>query len=166
MSNLRELSWAERFAVIDAEGPTDEQILAALDIDVDELATARELREAGQFSDAGDLDLEAFQGVFDDVATADVESTDVTESDEPTTTVTPVTATKPAPKKRGRKGDKIIKAFKAITSTPVNAEDFAAEHNISLNVLRQAKRFDNTDLPGRVRVKRVDGVQCVYRDDA
>jgi hypothetical protein len=172
MSNLRELSWAERFAIIDAQNPTDEQILAALDIDADELATARELREAGQFADAGDLNLADYEGAFEGLATADVEDISVTETDDSSTedtstaTTTPVTATKPVkqPKKRGRKGTKIAQAFAAIPSTPTDAAAFAAQHNISLNVLRQAKRFDSEDAVGRVRHRTIDGVVCVYRE--
>lgn len=172
MSNLTELGWAERFAVIDALEPTDEQIQTAFDIDADELATARELREAGQFAEIDieemNIDLDALSAAFAELATAvveDVTATAETTEDEPA--VAPTTATAPVrtPKKRGRKGDKIVKAFTAIPSTPVDAIAFANEHNVSLNVLRQAKRFDKTGIEGRVRVKKIDGTLCVYREE-
>lgn len=163
MSELRELSWAERFAVIDALNPTDEQIIAALDIDATELATARDLRDAGNFADV-DIDAEAYADAFD-VAIATVEDTSVTEQVVPTT---PVTATKPTvePKKRGRKGTKIAEAFDLIDTTPVAADAFAAQHNVSLNVLRQAKRFDPYADRGRVRVKKIDGTLSIFREAA
>lgn len=82
----------------------------------------------------------------------------------------PMTATKPSririPKKRGRKGDKIINAFRNIPSTPTDAESFADIHGISIGVLRQIKRFDKTGLPGTVKVrKNTSGILMIWRDD-
>ena len=165
MSELRELSWADRFAVIDALDPTEEQVLAALDITPEELAAANELREAGHIPAADvDLDVEAYAGAFD-ISIAEVEDTDVTEEDAAPTA--PVTATKPTPepKKRGRKGTKIALAFGLITTTPVDANAFAVNNNVSLNVLRQGNRFDPTPEAGKVRVKKIDGTLMIYRDD-
>lgn len=172
MSNLTELGWAERFAVIDALEPTDEQIQTAFDIDADELATARELRDAGQFAeidiDTLNIDLDALTAAFD-VATATVEdvTTAATEEEEEPT-VAPTTATAPVrtPKKRGRKGNKVALAFAAVPTTPVDVQAFAIEHNVSIHCLRQGARFDKTGLPGKVRVKKIDGVLSVYRDEA
>ena len=167
MSDLREMSWAEKFALIDALEPTDAQILTVFAIDADELAAARDLREAGHVTADEDIDTEAYASVFDDAAVADVEPTDVTEED--TTPTTPVTATQPpapAPKKRGRKGTKIAEAFALIDITAVDANAFAANHNVSLNVLRQAKRFDPYADRGRVRVKKIDGTLSIFREEA
>ena len=166
MSDLREMSWADKFAVIDALEPTDAQILAVFEIDADELATARELREAGHVTATDDIDTEAYATVFTDVAIAEVELTDVTEEDTPAAPVTATATPAPAPKKRGRKGDKIATAFGLITTDPVDANAFAAANNVSLNVLRQAKRFDPYSDRGRVRVKKIDEVLSIYRDDA
>ena len=66
----------------------------------------------------------------------------------------PQTATKPTsiPKKRGRKGDQVVKAFAAIPATPVDVNKFAADQGVSLHVLRQSKRFDPNPSLGKVRV--------------
>lgn len=45
------------------------------------------------------------------------------------------------PQKRGRKGDKIVKAFSAVPTTQTPIDQFIAEHGVSLAVLRQSKRF-------------------------
>ncbi len=68
----------------------------------------------------------------------------------------PQTATK-APrvlKKRGRKGNKIAKAFDEIPSVAVNFEDYAQEHGVSPNVLRQIKRHDKYADRGQVFVRK------------
>lgn len=57
-------------------------------------------------------------------------------------------------KPRGRTGIKIIKAFSLIPSTPVNAEKFAKDNEISVSVLRQYSRFDRTNLKGKVFVRK------------
>ena len=66
----------------------------------------------------------------------------------------PQTATKPIPavKKRGRKGDAVVKAFTAIPTTPTDVNKFAADQGVSLHVLRQSKRFDTNPGLGKVRV--------------
>lgn len=68
----------------------------------------------------------------------------------------PETATKvlKEPKKRGRKGNKIAKAFKEIPTNPVNFEEYAAEHQVSPNVLRQIKRHDRYSDTGKVFVRK------------
>lgn len=61
-------------------------------------------------------------------------------------------------KRRGRKTTRIFDAFKAITSQKLPAEEFARQHQVSLNVLRQAKRFDaeeDVQERGPVRVRKV-----------
>jgi len=68
----------------------------------------------------------------------------------------PQTATK-APrvlKKRGRKGDKIVKAFDEIPATAVNFEEYAQNHGVSPNVLRQIKRHDRFSESGQVFVRK------------
>ena len=73
MSDLKTLSWGERFAVINALNPTDEQIQIALSIDADELATARELLDSGQFTAAKDIDTAPYAEVFDAIAITETE---------------------------------------------------------------------------------------------
>ncbi len=66
------------------------------------------------------------------------------------------TATKACkvPKKRGRKGDKIVKAFAEIPVNPVNFVDYAEAHQVSPNVLRQIKRHDKFSDTGKVFVRK------------
>jgi hypothetical protein len=68
----------------------------------------------------------------------------------------PQTATKPVrvPKKRGRKGDKIARAFREVPTTPVDFEQYAADHGVSPNVLRQIKRHDRFPEKGKVYVRK------------
>ena len=65
----------------------------------------------------------------------------------------PQTATR-VPKKRGRKGDKIVRAFENIPTTPVDFEEYAAKYNVSMNVLRQIKRHDKFTDRGKVYVRK------------
>lgn len=61
--------------------------------------------------------------------------------------------------RRGRKSNKIINALLSAPTTPVPVEAFMAEHDVSLPVLRQAKRFAEAADPetaakiGTVRVR-------------
>jgi len=171
MAKLNELSWGERFAVIAKLNPTDEQIQAALGIDADELAMARELLSKGTFAIDQTINPDLYADAFGTVAVAKTEEVEVTTKKVTTAkrvrnVAPPATATKPVKvaKKRGRKGTKIALAFAAIDTTPVAAEVFASQHGVSLNVLRQAKRFDQTGIAGRVHVKKVNNVLSVYRE--
>jgi len=69
---------------------------------------------------------------------------------------TPQTATKPTKvlKKRGRKGDKIAKAFLEVPTAPVDFEQYAETHGVSTNVLRQIKRHDRYPEKGKVFVRK------------
>jgi hypothetical protein len=55
----------------------------------------------------------------------------------------PETATKKVkePQKRGRKGNRIVTALAAVPTTQMSAEEFSKQHNVSITVLRQSKRF-------------------------
>ena len=159
MKNTKNLSWGSRLALIDLYGPTDEQASATFDIPVEEIETARELRASGGAPNMPvDIDVKGFGNPFSEVKGA---TTVVMPGREPAETST---AVEPTPKKRGRKGTKINEAFAAIGVDPIDAEEFATTRNVSLNVLRQAKRFDRTGL-GRVRVKKIDGTLMVYREE-
>lgn len=69
-------------------------------------------------------------------------------------------------KRPGRRGNKIATAFGAVTSTPVDAEEFAKQHGVSISVLRQNKRFDTTPESGTVRVvkDKEKGKLMIWRD--
>jgi len=158
--NVNALNWSDRFALIDKYKPADETICSALDVTQDELDTARDLRSAGNFKAASEIKIDDYASLMSKAPTK-------TKAKVPTATThtkaktkkekadTPTTATKPVrePKKRGRKGSKIANAFMAIPSEPVSAEEFIAEHSVSLAVLRQSRRFDKSGLDGQVRVK-------------
>lgn len=77
----------------------------------------------------------------------------------------PVTSTKVV-KQRGRKGDKVKNAFRAIPTEPVSIDTFTQEHNVSVHCLKQSKRFDTTGLPGKVHVKKdkTSGVTMIWRE--
>jgi hypothetical protein len=158
------MTWNQRFAIIDAHKPSDEQICNAFGIPQNELDTARQLRAAGQFIPSPDVDTDAYATMFT--------SSGATSTKRPAPSDKPLTATKKVkqPKKRGRKGDKIKNAFSAIPSTPTPAESFAKNYEVSLTVLRQSKRFDTVDDGGKVHVKKIaqdDGtkVLSIWRDD-
>jgi hypothetical protein len=167
------MTWNQRFAIIDAHKPSDEQICKAFGVQQNELDTARQLRATGQFVAASDVDVDAYASMFSAPAAAatTTKRTSSTSTTKPTTDAKPLTATKKTkePKKRGRKGDKIKNAFAAIPNTPVPADDFASKHGVSLTVLRQSKRFDAADDGGKVHVKKIpqeDGskVLSIWRD--
>ena len=68
-------------------------------------------------------------------------------------------------KRAGRPGNNIINSFWNVPSTPVGAIEFAEKSNVSLSVLRQSKRFDKTNLLGKVHVrKNKDGILMIWRD--
>ncbi|MEM4258055.1 MAG: hypothetical protein QXL17_02745 [Candidatus Thermoplasmatota archaeon] len=141
--SVESLTWNQRLAIIDKFNPTDEQVCAAFGVSSAELKTAQEMRQAGTLTPSKDIDLAKYSNIFEKNGTNVSHHT------------RPETANKrtQVAKKRGRKGDKIQQAFTAIPSSPVHAEQFVKQHNISMAVLRQSKRFDKTGL-GVVRVKK------------
>lgn len=68
----------------------------------------------------------------------------------------PETASKPVRilKKRGRKGNNILTAFDQVPATPVDFAEYAAQHKVSTNVLRQIKRHDKFPERGKVFVRK------------
>lgn len=143
----KSLSWNDRLALINHYKPTDEQACTAFEVSKDELNTARQLASVGTFNPSkSDIDIKAYSNLF-------ATSPNVVSVKRPTddqSTVTKITKEKPEtasrimkePKKRGRKTDKIAKAFSAIPEKAVSLESFAKNHNVSVAVLRQSKRFD------------------------
>ena len=147
------MTWNQRFALIDHYQPSDKQICSAFGVQQNELDTARQLRSTGQFIPASDVDVVSYASLFE-LPTSKEGSTSIKRT---SPTSAPITATKrmPEPKKRGRKGDKIKNAFAAIPTTATPAEDFAQKRGVSLTVLRQSKRFDPQHDAGKVHVKKV-----------
>lgn len=180
-NRINELGWGERLALVDHFDASDDAACAAFNCTADELATARELAGEGHFGIGEEFDPDMFDNVFASVqvqvqvpdnatsvkrptrkrARANTESANTPEAN------TTDANTEAAPKKRGRKGSKIANAFAAVPSEPTDAEAFAAEHNVSLNVLRQGKRFDSEELiaeRGRVRIRKIDGNMMIFRE--
>lgn len=147
------LSWGDRFALIDFYKPSDDQVCAAFGVTRDELDTARTLRAAGTFVATKNMDVQKYTSVFSvpTQLTNQPKGIVMTPSKTPTATshapadvsTKPETASKPikVPKKRGRKGDKILKALTSVPKTQMPVDQFIQQHDVSLAVLRQAKRF-------------------------
>lgn len=162
MSDLKSanMGWGERFAIMEKFGLDDTTATSAFGVSMDELSTARELLAAGAISPAVHVDFSAYESSLRGVSRPELSTTT-----EPVTR--PVTATKPSktPKKRGRKGDKIAKAFLAVPTDPTDAEAFAAEHSVSMAVLKQSKRFDKSGLPPvKVRKDKTTGKMMIWRE--
>ncbi len=153
--NKSELGWGDRLALIDKYEATSEQASVAFGIPVEEIETAQSLPKGNM---PVSINIDECENPFTDIEGA-------TSVRRPGTRIPAETATAvtPEPKKRGRKGSKINEAFAAIGTDPIDAEEFAAERSVSLNVLRQAKRFDKTGL-AKVRVKKIDGTLMVFRE--
>lgn len=135
MSKHTNLTWPDRFALIDHYAPsTDDIICSALGISSDELSSARQLHTAGSLKSSSSFDVAKYGNPFDASATKTTA----------TTHLRPESATKRAktPQKRGRKGTKISTALLAIPLTPISVSQFQETHPVSVYVLRQAnKRF-------------------------
>lgn len=150
------MSWGDRLAVIDHFSPADGQACAVFGVTQDELDTARSLQAAGTFIATPNLDVSKYSNVF---VSSDVPSTQPTKGTVhmntgiktpsatthtmPDTLSKPETASKPVkqPQKRGRKGDKILKALQSVPTTQMSVDAFIQQYGVSLAVLRQAKRF-------------------------
>lgn len=153
------LSWNDRFALIDHYQPTDNAIRSAFNLTQDELDMARTLRAAGTFIASPQLDVGYYSSIF---ANLDVAGANSVQRPTAVQAITPIVSggmytpgatatvhTKPetatkrlkAPQKRGRKGDKIQKALLAVPETPMPVDVFIKQHDVSLAVLRQSKRF-------------------------
>ena len=181
MKKFPMMSWNDRFALIDHYKPSNLAICAAFNLTANELNTATQLREAGTFAPNQRLDATKFAGIFPDVddATSVVQptSTPIQKVGSITTHVRPETATKKVvakiPQKRGRKGDKISQALFAVTDTPIPVEQFTKDHDISVAVLRQAKRFtesmtaDEIEKIGKIHVKQDKNTKIlmIWRED-
>lgn len=149
------LTWNQCFALIDHYKPTDSTICSALGVTPEELQTAKQMRSTGLFTPATNIDVERYKNLFP-TATTTVHTRPIVESE-----VSPLVK---VAKKRGRKGNKIQKAFLAVPVEPVSAEKFAKDNNVALSVLRQSKRFDKTGLgPVNVRMNRETKVLMIWR---
>ncbi len=176
----KRLQWGERLALMEHFGVGDEEACEVFGIEQEELEAARDMQAVSNaFPVRDDLDVASYKNLFSGVsvtaakkptATASKSSTKPTATKSSTTTSIrkPQTATKKTPikKKRGRNGDKIVNAFRAIPhDKPTDAEKFATTHHVSMAVLRQSKRFDTVG-GGVVHVKKDKATKTlmIWRD--
>jgi len=152
----RNLGWGERLAIIDFFNLTDVQAMDAFEASQDEIDMVREMVKAGSLSIPSGIKFGKYM-----TQVARIKAKSIHEF------TAPITASKPPKtyKKRGPKGTKIRKAFDAITTTPVYAKEIAEKFDISMNILKQGKRFDETGL-GKVHVKKDKKTQqyMIWRD--
>lgn len=135
--NIPMLSWSDKFALIDRYSPSDESACKAFKVSLDELKTAKNLRQNGLFNQNPKFNSSKYGDIF---VNAGNEDSTISVHQYPQT-ATKKTAKSIPNQKRGRKGNKIITALISVPNEPVSAEIFSANHNISIAVLRQAKRF-------------------------
>lgn len=176
------MSWGDRFALLDHFKPSDTQACTAFRVTQDELDTARTLRSHGTFAATQNMAVVKHRNLFSalpiEPSLNPQRGIIMTDSIKPTAATThsmPETASKivKEPKKRGRKGDKILKALQSVTTNPVAVDKFIASHGVSLAVLRQAKRFitqfDDASQRaiGKINVKqnKETHVLMIWRDD-
>lgn len=155
------MSWADRLALIDHYKPDDEAICMAFGLTKDELETVRGLRMGGTFRASTTLDVAKYPNVF--IAGSAPIAANQASTGKGTATIhaKPESASRPktAPQKRGRKGNKITDALKAVPLTMTPVDQFMAQHDVSLAVLRQSKRFmeklDDADrkMIGKINVR-------------
>lgn len=182
------MSWNDRFALIEHFKPSDAQVLAAFGLTQDELDTARQLKAAGTFQASKNMDMAQYSTVFSsaqlngpavtastaqasspskpvETQTSTITSRPLLRQSTATSYARPETATKKVkePQKRGRKGDRIATALASVPTTQVSAEQFSKEHNVSIAVLRQAKRF-LSQMPAEQQAQ--IGTVCVRQDKA
>jgi hypothetical protein len=154
---------------MDTYSPSEESACRAFKVSLDELTTVKKLRQTGIFQQNPKFNSSKYGDIF---VISDKESNNISVHLYPQT-ATKRTAQPIQPQKRGRKGDKIINALRSVPNTPVAAESFSAAHNISIAVLRQAKRFtanlDQLSISsiGRVCVKtdKTTKTLMIWRED-
>lgn len=174
MKKATNLNWPGRLALLKAYSPSDADACRVLGVSKDELKTARDLEQVGTLVADSTLDTSGYRELFAQPSAGIVNPKTRTAPDsvvrDDSKKQPPMSATKkvPAPKKRGRKGDRIARAFAAIPSEPVNVEDFrnSLDDTVSVAVLRQSKRFDDSGVAGSVRVKKdkASGNLMIWRE--
>jgi hypothetical protein len=173
------MSWSDRFALIEAYKPDDQTICRTFNLSAGELQTAKVLKQSGTFMPNKAFDTTKYKHIFNNDTSVFTDVTPANKFEHATThSLSPQSATKRTsipkePQKRGRKGDKISNALLAVTSTPEPVEEFALKNNVSVAVLRQAKRFLDTmdkevaDKIGKVIVKQNKQTKTlmIWRED-
>src|SRR5690554_684403 len=115
MCKIKSLTWNDRIAIIEHFAPTDDVACDVLGVTPKELESARLLRTTGTLMPSKTIDFSTYTPLFSNTNTTSTSNPVHRSSTTPSIKVAqrPETATKkiPTPKKRGRKGDKIARAF-------------------------------------------------------
>lgn len=126
-TNVKNLDWSQRLAIINNTKATNAQASKVFNVTEAEIVTARE-----NVTPAANFDTTPYAAHFSVAKPS--KSTATADSNTPT-------AGTVVKKKRGRTGSKVKNAFLAITETPQPLAEFAQQHGVSVNVLKQKKRF-------------------------
>lgn len=148
LEEMETLPWGQKLALLDHFNPDIRVACKVFNATEQELTVANEMRQKNVFTVDTSLDVTLFQPLFAQV-TEQVASEENIVVNVPVQQVfsKPESASKPIkaksePKRRGRKGNKIKLALEAVPSTPTPADEFCAQHDVSLAVMCQAnKRF-------------------------
>lgn len=170
-----EMSWNDRFALIDAYQPNEIAICMAFGLTPRELKTANALRAAGTFQPNKNLDTTKYSTFFPQIDDAKLEEyqQSLTVTSHSPQTFTKKSVLPKTPQKRGRKGDKIATALLNVPSEPIDVETFTKQYGVSVAVLRQSKRFmeglpaDVVKKIGKIQVKqdKPSKVLMIWRED-
>lgn len=164
---LQNLSWGERFALINHYRPDDTTVCRVFGLAQQDLDAAKALHLSGTIPASKTLDVSKYNQIFASSSVPQSSTVTVHTKQVDDLANKPTTAVKKdkTPGKRGRKGDKIARAFQSIPTIPVPVEEFMKEHSVSLAVLRQHKRFDKTGLgPVNVKQDKTTKVLMIWRE--
>lgn len=171
-TNVANLSWSQRFALIEHFEVSDETACEKFGIAQDALDAARELLAMGSImpdntglaiSEYGYLFEPPTKGGFglgslvnqllnrNAIPTSSGNKTKVVGS-----------SGNASQRQRGRRGNKIATAFANIPANPIPLDDFLGQYGVSINVIRQSRRFDTTG-GGRIQIREIQGRQMIWR---
>jgi len=190
---IEDLEWNDRFAIITHYDLNEQEACNVLNVDAEKLRAATRMHKMGYFTTEPTVDFLLFADkikkmrndapskiqipdVPDVVRVPEIPETvrvpegTATPKPKDSTTQNPKDHTTPKAKKRGRPGDKIKKAYAAVTAEKVPVDEFREQHNVSLSVLRRHKDFDHLKETGKINVKKVvlpgdtEKTLCIWRD--
>ena len=166
---MQNLSWNQRFAIIDHFELNDQQACAAFGITEPELSMAQKLRESANLWEPDtSLDFSRYEELIKVVKPEALKpSKSATQKPKNDTTEKANEATP----RRGRKTHKIKDAYEAVPFEPVPVDEFRKQYDVSLSVLRRHKDFDHLKEKGQVNVRKTylnrndeEKVLCIWRE--
>lgn len=142
------LSWGDRLTLIKEYQLVPTEACTAFGINEGQLRSAIKLRDRGIFDTNESLNTELYRDYFTKLRNGEFENS--------SKVFRPKTS----------RPSKIVDAFKSITETPQPVESIIDRFGISLAVLRQSKRFDKSETPGMIRIRKDknSGQIMVWRD--